>query len=96
MPSTYKDTGTNAKKEDGNICMPAFTRGRHSNMQQWSFLTLRECKLVLMCHALVAVIVSDTEGVQVSTRTLTGVGIHRDVIEEFQREYTFYLATIHS
>ena len=38
-----------------------------------------------MCHALVildvpaAVFVSNTEGVQFSTGTLTGVGIHRDV-----------------
>ena len=52
----------------------------------------------LMCHAPVALdvtaaaFVPDTEGVQVSTGTLTLVGIHRDVTEEFQGEYTFYLA----
>ena len=39
-----------------------------------------------------AAFIPDTEGVQVSTGTLTWVGIYRDVIEEFQREYTFYLA----
>ena len=36
--------------------------------------------------------VPDTEGVQVGIGTLTGVGIHRDVTDEFQRVYTFYLA----
>ena len=52
-----------------------------------------------MCHAPIvldvtaAVFVPDTEGVQVSTGTLT---IYRDVNEEFQQEYTFYMATIHS
>ena len=48
-----------------------------------------------MCHApdvTVAAFVPDTEGVQVNTGTLTWVGIHRDVTEEFQQEYTFYLA----
>ena len=41
-----------------------------------------------MYHALVALdmtaaaFVNDTEGVQVSTGTLTGVGIHRDVTDE--------------
>ena len=54
-----------------------------------------------MCHAPVAfdvtaaAFVPDTEGVQVSTGTLTLVGIHRDVTEEFQREFTFYLAPLY-
>ena len=51
-----------------------------------------------MCHAPVALdvtaaaFVPDTEGVQVSTGTLTWVGINMDVTEEFQWEYTFYMA----
>ena len=55
----------------------------------------------LMCHAPVALdvtaaaFVPDTEVVQVNTGILTWVGIHRDVSEEFQWEYTFYLAAIH-
>ena len=52
------------------------------------------CPVALYVTA--AVIVPDTQGVQVSTGTLSGVGIYRDVTDEFQQEYTFYLATIHS
>ena len=40
-----------------------------------------------MCHALAAfaaVFVPDTEGVQVSSGTLTGDDIHRDDTEEFE------------
>ena len=54
-----------------------------------------------MSHAPVALdvtaaaFVPDTEEVQVSSGTLTCIGIHRDATVEFQLEYTFYLATIH-
>ena len=48
-----------------------------------------------MCHAPVALDVTaaafvlDTDGVQISTGTLTCVGIYRDVTEEFSKSTPF-------